>query len=91
MFVLVFLFQVTIYLYLFRASSFNFHSTGFLRKRSQVLTTKEKSIVFSWLWAEIVSVVGVSSGIDLIVIVVNIRLVFWVGVTDLLFILLIRK
>ena len=90
-FFLVFYLQVSIYLYLFLTFLFNFHSAGFLRKRNYVLFTKEKSIAFSWLWAEIVSVMGVYSGVNIIVIVVNIRLVFCVCVTTLLFILFIRK
>ena len=51
-----------------------------LRKRRYILFTKEKSIVFSWLWAEIVSVIGVSSGINIVIVVMKIRLVFWVGI-----------
>ena len=40
---------------------------------------------------EIVSVMGVSSGVNITIIGMIIRLVFWVGVTDLLFVLLVRK
>ena len=90
-FFLVFFLQVTIYLCWFLTFLFNFHSAGILRKWNYVLSTKEKSIVFSWLWAEIVSVLGMSSGVNIIVIVVKIRLVVWVCVTILLFLLFIRK
>ena len=49
------------------------------------------SIVFSWLWAEIVSVIGVSSGINIVIVVMNISLVFWVGIIKFLFDLLARE
>ena len=47
--------------------------------------------MFSWLWAEIVYVMGVISGINKIIVVMNIRMIFWGGIIDFLFILLVRK
>ena len=44
-----------------------------------------------WLWAGIVTVMGVSSGINIVIVVMNIRLIFWVGIIGFLFILLVRK
>ena len=71
--------------------SSNFLSARFLRKSNYVLFTEEKSIIFSWLWAEIISVMGVSSGINIVIVVNNIRLIFWGGIIKFLFILFVPK
>ena len=63
-------------LYYYSAQTF---LPGFLRKLNYVLFTDEKSIIFSWLWEEIVSVMGVSSEVFIVIVVMNIRLIFWGG------------
>ena len=50
-----------------------------------ILFIEKESIVFLWLWAEIVSVIGVSSGVKIVIIVMDIRLVFCVGIISFLF------
>ena len=47
----------------------------------------EKSIIFSWLWAEILSVMGLSARINIIIVLMNIRVIFWVGIIGFLNIL----
>ena len=37
----------------------------------------EKSIIFSWLWTEIVCVMGVSARINIIIVLMNIRKIFF--------------
>ena len=66
----------------------NFLSAEFLRKWKYILYTEGKSIVYSWLWAEIVSVICESTGINIVIVVMSIRLVFWFGIIGYLFILL---
>ena len=48
--------------------------------RNFAFFAEEKLIIFSWLWAEIISVIGASTRVDIVIVIMNIRVVFWVEI-----------
>ena len=65
-------------------------STNFEKMKLGLFRRGKIEIIFSWLWAEIISVVGVSTGVDIVIIIMNTG-VFWVDISGFLLILLVRK